>query len=63
MANKDANFAESLEEFKKLPAATQKKGFDTMLESIKADSSDKEIASTIKEVIYWSILFFFFLFF
>ena len=53
MANKDANFAESLEKFKKLPAATQKKGFDTMLESIKADSSDKEIASTIKEVIYW----------
>ena len=35
MANKDANFAESLEKFKKLPAATPKTGFDTMLQQLK----------------------------
>lgn len=53
MANRETNFAESYEKFKKLPAATQKKAFDTIMEEISASSTDKEIASAFKEVIYW----------
>lgn len=55
MANKEVNFSENLEKFKKLPAGTQKKAFDAILEEITANSSDKEIASAVKEVIYWVV--------
>lgn len=55
MANKESNFAENLEKFKKLPAGTQKKAFDAILEEITANSTDKEIASTVKDVVYWVV--------
>lgn len=46
-------FGECLENIKKADAKTQKKAFDSILKKISADSSDKEIANTVKEVLFW----------
>lgn len=46
-------FGECLENIKKMDAKVQKKAFDIILKKISADSSDKEIANAVKEVLFW----------
>ena len=53
MNGEKENFGDILEKVKVMSPNVQKKAFDLILKKIKADSSDKEIASIIKEVLFW----------
>lgn len=51
--SKEYNFEEELKKVRELPAASQKKAFDAILNEIDGKSTDKEIATALKQTIHW----------